>query len=58
MRTTAERDSSVTRFEKEVAILRQSIEFKDATIRELSRFMEDKSRTVNRQEKQIEEIQA
>jgi hypothetical protein len=51
MRTTAERDSSVTRFEKEVAILRQSIEFKDATIRELSRSMEDKTRMVNRQEK-------
>jgi len=51
MRTSAERDLSVTRFEKEVAILRQSIEFKDATIRELSRSMEDKTRTVNRQEK-------
>lgn len=51
LRTTAERDSTVTRFEKEVAITRQSIEFKDATIKELNRSIEDKLKQLNRQDK-------
>ena len=43
-----ERDFVVTRLEKDIAILKQSVEFKDSTLKELAKTLEEKQKTIKR----------